>query len=270
MTGKFPYRLQLFAVAAPLLFTLSLCAQLVDSQRAVSWMGKNPLEQDNVKQGAAIFEQSCAICHGKKADGGAEAPNLIRSLLVRHDHNGDLIGPVIEEGRPDRGMPAIRLPASQSADVVAYLHALLSISDSAGDSGPDSSYSLKLLLTGKSEQGKAFFAANCATCHSATGDLAHIAAKYPPINLQSRFLYPVGELPVASITLPTGAVVKGTLKHQDAFSVAIVDADGWYHSWPANEVKVNINDPLAGHRDLITRYSNDDLHNVFAYLETLK
>ena len=94
-------------------------------------MGKNPLEQENAKRGAAVFQQSCAYCHGKNADGGSEAPNLIRSLLVRHDKGGDLIGPVIQEGRPDRGMPAIRLPAEQAADVVTYLHALLSLSDSA-------------------------------------------------------------------------------------------------------------------------------------------
>jgi mono/diheme cytochrome c family protein len=109
-------------------------AQIVDGQRAVSWMGKNPLEQENAKRGAAIFQQSCAYCHGKNADGGSEAPNLIRSLLVRHDKSGDLIGPVIQDGSPDRGMPAIRLPADQAADVVTYLHALLSLSDSAGDS----------------------------------------------------------------------------------------------------------------------------------------
>jgi cytochrome c oxidase cbb3-type subunit III len=255
---------------AYLLVVGSLGAQIVDNQRAVSWMGKNPLEQEDVRRGAAVFEQSCSFCHGKKADGGPEAPNLIRSILVRHDKNGDLIGPVIEEGRPDRGMPAIRLPASQSADVVAYLHALLSLSDSAGDSGPNSSYSLEFLLTGNTAQGRAFFNANCAACHAATGDLAHIASKYPPINLQARFLYPVGTLPVASVTLSSGSVVKGTLKHQDAFSVSIVDADGWYHSWSTAEVKVSVKDPLARHRELITQYSNADLHNVFAYLESLK
>ncbi len=233
-------------------------------------MGKNPLEQENVRRGSAIFQQSCSFCHGKNADGGSEAPNLIRSILVRHDKSGDLIGPVIEEGRPDRGMPAIRLPASQSADVVAYLHALLSISDSAGDSGPNSSYSIKLLLTGNAEQGKVFFQGNCAACHSPTGDLAHIATKYPPINLQARFLYPVGVDSVATITLHSGTVVTGTLKHQDAFSVSIVDGDGWYHSWPASQVKVSVKDPLARHRELITQYSNADLHNVFAYLESLQ
>jgi cytochrome c oxidase cbb3-type subunit III len=257
-------------VAYLLLVGAQINAQILDNGRAVSWMGKNPMEQENVRRGAAVFEQSCSFCHGKKADGGPEAPNLIRSMLVRHDKNGELISPVIEEGRPDRGMPALHLPASQAADVVAYLHALLSLSDSAGDSGPDSSYSLQVLLTGNAEKGKTFFTAKCAACHSATGDLAHIAAKYPAINLQARFLYPDGILPVASVTLPSGLVVTGTLKHQDTFSVSIVDAEGWYHSWPTAEVKVHIKDPLSGHRQLITQYTNDDLHNVFTYLESLK
>jgi cytochrome c oxidase cbb3-type subunit III len=269
--------LRVFKLLVIVVLLVSHCGRLVlaqntDWQRAVSWMGKNPLEQENAKRGAAVFQQSCAFCHGKHADGGSEAPNLIRSLLVRHDKNGDLIGPVIEEGRPDRGMPAIRLPASQSADVVAYLHALLSLSDSAGDSGPSSNYSLKLLLTGNAEQGKEFFngKGGCADCHSPQGDLAHISAKYPPINLQARFLYPAGTPSVATVTLPSGTVLTGNLVHLDPFSVSIVSSEGWYHSWPLSTVKVSVKDPLAKHRELINQYSNADLHNVFAYLESLK
>jgi cytochrome c oxidase cbb3-type subunit III len=247
-------------------------AQIVDGGRSVTWMGKNPLEQENAKRGAAIFQQSCAYCHGKHADGGPEAPNLIRSLLVRHDKSGDLIGPVIQDGRPDRGMPAIRLPADQAADVVTYLHALLSVSDSAGDSGPSSDYSLKLLLTGNAEQGKTFFngKGGCANCHSPQGDLAHVAQKYPPINLQARFLYPEGIPPLATITLPSGEVIKGTLVHLDAFSVSVTGQDGWYRSWPISQVKLKVKDPLEKHHQLITQYSNAELHDVFAYLETLQ
>ena len=251
--------------------------QIADGQRAVSWMGKNPLEQENAKRGAGAFRQSCAYCHGKSADGGPEAPNLIRSLLVRHDKNGDLIGPIIQEGRPDRGMPAIRLPADQQADVVTYLHALLSLADSAGDSGPAASYSLQLLLTGNAEHGKQFFngKGGCATCHSPQGDLAHVAQKYPPINLQARFLYPVGTPPVATITLPSGEAIEGGLVHLDAFSISITAPDGWYRSFsltggPASRVTVRLNDPLAKHHELITQYSNAELHDAFAYLESLK
>jgi cytochrome c oxidase cbb3-type subunit 3 len=261
-----------FGILLACLGSQNISAQNTDWQRAVSWMGKNPLEEPKAKRGAAIFQQSCAYCHGKTAAGGSEAPSLIRSLLVRHDKDGDLIMPVIQEGRPDRGMPAIRLPAEQAADVAAYLHALLSLSDSAGDSGPAAGYSLKLLLTGNAAQGKEFFQGKggCAACHSPQADLAHIAARYPPINLQARFLYPVGAATIATVTLPQGTKMTGKLLHQDAFSVAITGADGWYHSWPAGSVKVSLKDPLAKHRELLTQYSNADVHNVFAYLESLQ
>jgi cytochrome c oxidase cbb3-type subunit III len=109
------------AGALPCLSGQPTPAQNTDWQRAVSWMGKNPLDQENARRGAAVFQQSCAYCHGKNADGGSEAPNLIRSLLVRHEKGGDLIGPVIQEGRPDRGMTAISLPAYQAANLAAIL-----------------------------------------------------------------------------------------------------------------------------------------------------
>ena len=168
-------------------------------------------------------------------------------------------------------MPAIRLPASQSTDVVAYLHALLSLSDSAGDSGPSSNYSLKLLLTGNAEQGKEFFngKGDCAGCHSPQGDLAHISESIRPSICKARFLYPAGTSSMATVTLPSGTVVTGNLVHLDAFSVSMVGADGWYRSWPLSKVKVSVKDPLAKHRELINQYSNADLHNVFAYLESL-
>jgi cytochrome c oxidase cbb3-type subunit 3 len=142
---------------------------------------------------------------------------------------------------------------------------------------PSSNYSLKLLLTGNAEQGKAFFngKGGCTACHSPQGDLAHVAQKYPPINLQARFLYPVGTPALATITLPTGEVIKGSLVHLDAFSVSITGQDGWYRSFilsggPASRIKVRVEDPIEKHRQLITQYSNAELHDVFAYLETLQ
>lgn len=247
-------------------------AQNTDWQRAVSWLGKDALETEAAKRGAEAYKQNCSFCHGKNADGGAHAPNLIRSLLVRHDKNGDLIGPVIQDGRPDRGMPAMRLPSDQTANIVTYLHALLSVSDSAGDSGPSSNYSLKLLLTGNAVEGKDFFygKGGCIACHSPEKDLAHIATKYPPINLQSLFLYPDAPASTVTVTLRSKAQVTGDLVHLDAFTVAILDPDGWYRSWPLKEVSVSVKDPMAAHHSLIDKYSNADLHNVFAYLESLK
>lgn len=226
-------------------------------------------EPDAAKRGQEQFSKSCAFCHGPDATGTSEGPNLIRSSLVRHDEDGNLIAPVIRNGRPGKGMPPIHITGSQIADVVAFLHWRL---EDAGRASPAEAHDLSLeqLLTGDAEAGKKYFESNCSRCHSASGDLAGIAKKYSPADLQSRFLYPQDVPKTASVTTASGQRFTGTLAYQDAFSIAITDKDGWYHSWPASQVRFEIHNPLEGHLELLHRYTEADVHNVFAYLETLR
>jgi cytochrome c oxidase cbb3-type subunit 3 len=169
-------------------------------------------------------------------------------------------------------MPAIPLDEKQIADVVAYLHALLTVSDRTSAGRPTRDYSLKRLLTGNAEAGKAYFngKGGCTSCHSVTGDLAGVARRYAPVELQTRFLYPTGKPTVANVTLRSGEAVTGKLVHQDAFYVAIEDKQGRYHSWASSDVKVKLDDPLKAHQELLARYSDADVHNLFAFLETLQ
>ena len=148
-------------------------------------------QQDDAKRGQQQYARSCAVCHGAGADGGAEGPSLIRSALLRHDNNGDLIGPVIREGRPEKGMPAVPLSASQIADTVAFLHAQLKRLDKTSPGKPSRDhYTMDLLLTGNAEAGKQYFngAGGCAGCHSPTQDLAGISKRFAPADLLTRFL----------------------------------------------------------------------------------
>lgn len=232
----------------------------------------NLMQTPEAQRGQKIFLQSCSFCHGTSAEGGAEGPSLVLSGVVRHDKNGDLIGQVIREGRPGKGMPSFPFSEPQIADVVAFLHARIAASDvrSAGKNG---TYSLHQLLTGNAAAGKRFFdgPGGCIGCHSPTGDLAGIAHRYEPVELQALFLYPSGAAhETVTVTLPSGKTVEGQLLHSDAFTVALRDAGGWYHSWPVTSVKVALHDPLAAHRKLLYTYTNAEMHNVFAYLETLK
>ncbi|HZQ52366.1 MAG TPA: c-type cytochrome [Bryobacteraceae bacterium] len=230
------------------------------------------MQRPEVQRGQKLFTQSCSFCHGASAEGGAEGPSLVLSSVVRHDKNGDLIGEVIREGRPGKGMPSFPFDGSQIADLVTFLHARVTISDvrSAGKNG---SYSLKQLLTGNAAAGKQFFdgPGGCSGCHSPTGDLAGIANRYQPVELQALFLYPADTAhETVKVVLPSGKTVEGALAQLDAFTVALKDAGGWYHSWPIGSVKVTVHDPLAVHRKLLYKYTNTDMHNLFAYLETLK
>jgi cytochrome c oxidase cbb3-type subunit III len=224
------------------------------------------------KRGQAQFERSCAMCHGATAMGGI-GPNLIQSSLVRHDKDGDLVGPVVLQGRAERGMPAFpTMTSADVSDIAAFLHARIDAASVASSSGLAKDDSLKQLLTGSAERGKQYFygAGGCSGCHSPSGDLAGIAQKYNPTELEERFLAPSGDDVTAIVSLTSGQKVQGKLLHLDAFYVAIQDKDGWYRSWPLTEVKVDEKNPLAAHRELLGKYTDRDIHDLFAYLETIK
>jgi mono/diheme cytochrome c family protein len=242
-------------------------------------MGLPPAEDpEAVARGNKDFVANCAFCHGSSATGGEGGPDLVRSVLVLHDEKGDKIGPVILNGR--KTMPKFPFTQSQIEDISAFLHS------QAQAKANRMSYEIHNIVTGDPKAGQAYFASNCQSCHSATGDLAGVAARYDPVALQSRFLYPktfsypgmpqVGPKPKpvnVKVTLADGQTFTGTLKHVDDFSVGLYDSDGEYHSWLRDRnpgMKVELKDPLEGHAELIQKYSDTDMHNILAYLETLK
>jgi cytochrome c oxidase cbb3-type subunit 3 len=234
-----------------------------------------------VERGKTIFVSTCGFCHGTDAQGGEGAPNLVRSTVVLHDENGSTIGPVILKGRPGKGMPAFpSMTKAQISDIAAFL---LSRTQAAANRGD---YKIQNVVTGDAKAGQAYFEGpgKCSTCHSPTGDLAGIAKKFEPVDLQQLFLYPEGHgrhgedkgvVSKVTVTLPSGQSFSGVLDHVDDFSVALTDSSGVYHSWlldgnGADGIKVQIDDPLAEHAKLLRQYTQADMHNILAYLETLK
>jgi cytochrome c oxidase cbb3-type subunit 3 len=215
------------------------------------------------------FKESCGFCHGPDAT-GARGPDLVRSPLVAHDVKGDKLGEVIHLGRADKGMPPLPLSDQQVQDIAAYLHARAAEALNSGE--VPSKYPLEKLLTGDAVAGKAYFngAGGCKACHSPSGDLAGIAAKYSPIDLEARMLYPEGKRTTAVVTLPSGEQIKGPVAHADDFVIALRDASGWYRSFARDRVKVELQDPLTAHRELLDKLTQADFHNMFAYIESLK
>jgi len=219
--------------------------------------------------GRKTFEGNCSFCHGTDATGG-RGPDLVRSKLVANDVKGNLISQVVLNGRPRKGMPAFHLSMAQIADISAFLH-YRQYQDSHSGHVPKN-YALKYLLTGNVAAGKAYFngAGGCKNCHSTTGDLAHVASKFLPLELELKMLYPGNDQRTVTVTLPSGKELHGPLLHIDEFSVALRDSAGWYRSFPRDQVKVAVHDPLAAHRKLLGEMTQADVHNVFAFLETLK
>lgn len=221
------------------------------------------------ERGQQLFVQHCSFCHGPEAT-GARGPDLLRSALVAHDVNGNLIGDLVRSGRPDKGMPAQNLTEPETQDIAAFLH--FRANEALHSGHVSTNYPIERLLTGNADAGKAFFngAGGCTACHSPQGDLKGIANKYAPIDLEAHMLYPRDAVQTLTVSLPDGQTVEGPLVHMDEFSVALRDGSGWYRSFQRSRVQVKVHDPLAGHQQLLNKLTQDDVHNLFAYLMTLK
>ena len=256
------------SAAAVVLTVLMVCAGATGSSAQED--EPTPKRDAASQRGEKTFQQACGFCHGTDAT-GARGPDLVRSPLVAHDVKGNLIGDVIRQGRPDKGMPALPLTEEQVSDIASYLH--VRAAESLLSSRVPKEYDIQKLLTGNAEAGKAYFngKGGCTNCHSVTGDLANVASKYSPIELQAHMLYPgAPHMKTAVVTLPSGEQVKGTVEHLDDFVIGLRDESGWYRSFSRARVKLEVQDRLGAHQQLLEKLSQKDFHDLFAYIATLK
>ena len=239
-----------------------------------------PADPAVVQRGRQIFSANCSFCHGSDARGGEGGPNLIRSELVLNDKNGELIATVVQNGRPDKGMPKFDLSLEEIASIAAFIHSMPvgGRAETTGVVDP---------LVGDAKAGEAYFngPGKCASCHSVSGDLTGIGAKYTDVRaLQGAMLsggaavtqgyagLPASARKTVTVTLQSGETVKGQLDQIDDFLVALTDSDGNYHSYVrhGDNPKVTISNPLQPHFDMLRNLKDEDIHNVTAYLVTLK
>jgi cytochrome c oxidase cbb3-type subunit 3 len=229
---------------------------------------------DQVRAGQSLFVQQCGFCHGRDAAGGESGPDLTRSTMVAEDVRGDKVLPLLRSGRADKGMPPFNLPEADLAAIVAFMHDQKTKADSLV--GDRRSVEVADLQTGSAEAGERYFkgGGNCTSCHSPTGDLAGVATRFQGLALMQRMLYPVrrGQDPqaTATVTLPSGEVVTGKLVHRDEFTIALKDAAGWHRSWPTSNVKFTVKSPIDAHVELLRKYTDGDIHDLMAYLQTLR
>jgi alcohol dehydrogenase (cytochrome c) len=229
-----------------------------------------------ITAGEPLFVAYCGFCHGRDAMGGETGPDLTRSVLVSEDVKGDKIGPVVRNGRTDKGMPPLTISESELTAVVAFIHDRRTKAGSLV--GARRKVAEEDLSTGDPKAGEVYFTGpgGCATCHSPTGDLAGVADRFKGLDLLQRMLYPAGgrggqpSPAKATVTLPSGETVSGRLAFRDEFTIALRDASGWYRSWPVRQVKVAVDNPLDAHADLVRKYTDADMHNVLAYVQTMR
>lgn len=224
-------------------------------------------------KGAPLYKQNCGGCHGENARGG-QAPNLVRSIAVLHDEKDEEIGPVIKNGRPQAGMPAFpSLSQDDIHNIGQFLKLQVELAANRGSYGQTYA-NVRNQVTGDAKKGEEYFngVGGCKGCHSATGDLAKVGKKYSQAaQMQAKFLWPASPAPgKVTVITASGEKIAGTVRRMDDFGISISDSAGEYHYWPMDQVQVQLEDKMTGHRALLPKYTDADIHNLTAYLLTLQ
>jgi cytochrome c oxidase cbb3-type subunit III len=259
-------------------------AQRAEPPRRRAGHGEPEFDPEAVRRGQELLVARCGFCHGSNARGGSGGPDLTRSVIVQEDENGQQLDAFLKVGRPDRNMPKFELSSQELTDLATFLHATIY------QLANRDTYQILDILTGDANAGAAFFngKGGCRSCHSPTGDLKGVGAKYDPATLQLRMLMPPrgsrrerDSAPAylepnalkATVTPASGPAATGVLVRLTDFDVTLYDpASGQLRSWLRTDgvPSVAVTDPLQGHVDLWRKWTDDDLHNATRYLATLK
>ena len=237
---------------------------------------QRPPSPEVAARGKALWEADCASCHAADLRGSNKGINLVRDQLVMDDQKGELIGKFLEQPHAAGSVPKTTWNAQQIADVAAWMHTFFMYMNVTLPAGS--------VLVGNAAAGEAYVKAHCLNCHGLTGkgpsasSLAGIGSRISdPKALQNRFVAGGGGRGGAprvtvTVTMPGGNSVTAPLVRKDDFEVVIADPDGVTRSIPRNGdvPKIEVHDPMQGHRDLWLVYKDKDIHDVTAYLVTLK
>ena len=242
-----------------------------------------------IERGKGVYGVNCSSCHGADLRGGDEGgPSLLRSLAALSDQHGEVISPIVHGSRQDKGMPAFNLTESDTTAVAEYIHSVLAkVGVQARPPGAVDPTTLNVLV-GSATEGEAYFKSKCANCHSTTGDLKGIASRYAdPRSLQNTWVSGGGgggrggrafgggenvKPSTVTVTFANGQKVEGVLVRKDDFDVTLTLADGTRRTIPRNgeTPKVEVHDPYEAHKKLAPSLTDKDMHDVTAFLATIK
>ena len=248
-----------------------------------------PPDAAAVARGRQTFTTYCAACHGAEARGGAEGmTDLTRSAIATAADGGTQLGAFLKVGRPERRMPSFALGDAEVADLSAYFRTIAA--PPAGRAGGAGRGAITAIVVGDAAAGERYFRGpgKCVDCHSPTGDFKGIGSRLSAAQIQGRIVYPrdngnyppsfnsppnPSEAPrTVTVTLPSGEKISGTLMWLTDFDVTLKDAAGLLRTFARNgdTPAVTVTDPLQYHLDHMRTLTDTAMHDLTAYLVTLK
>jgi cytochrome c oxidase cbb3-type subunit III len=207
---------------------------------------------------------------------------------------GSVLGPFLKAGHPTQS----KKPSASftSDEVVALAHFLRQRVNDTMRGSPV--FTVGDIVIGDPKAGEIYFngEGGCATCHNAnTRSLAGVATQIAePVDLQQRMLFPGGGrgrggrgrggppgggAPAAidpnavtvTIAPSSGPAVSGVLVEESDFYVTVREPDGTIRVVRRTpDTKITRANPLQAHIDLLDRITDKQIHDLVAYLETLK
>ena len=242
--------------------------------------------QDVLLRGKELYDAHCASCHAADMRGIAgKGNNLLRSPIAMDDQHGELINAHLAKHDPP-----VNLVQTDGVAVSEFIHSVLATMGAQGSPPGRNPVGLHLnVLTGDAQAGKTYFDAHCASCHSITGDLKGIGAKYEgdPAGLQNTWVSGSagfgrggrggrgGGGRKVTGTMQNGQKIEGTLVSENDFLGVLSLSDGARRCIAINYCvpKVEVEDPQAAHKKMVMDLDDPhdkNMHDVTAYLATLK
>ena len=232
-----------------------------------------------------LYTANCTGCHGADARGTPQGPNLVRSLVVLRDRYGSTLGPFLRASHPPVPLPgrggartASAFEGLTSREVLLLAHYLRDRVNDTLRGAP--MFKPGNVLTGDPKAGAEYFQGDgvCTQCHVPTAALAGIGGRlerHPPAALpvpaHAARRRPGAKFVTVTVTTEYGQTLAGRLDRMDDFNVSLRDAAGNYHSVRRTpNTRVVKTDPFAAHVALLPRITDKNIHDVVAYLESLK
>ena len=258
-------------------FTLQSIAQHMETSTFNSGPARPKEDPKIVARGKQVYGEQCQSCHAADLRGTEQGPNILRSQASLTDYHGENLVPIMMGKAPGLELHKYLANMEDANAVAAYMRTVVAQIGSQGRAPGDSSKSPSILV-GDASHGKQYFAAKCASCHSVDGDMKGIATKLSsPKMMQSAWLRGthLGK-PAPPITVTVSRTgqpeLSGRLIHIDDFLVTLQVPDGSMQTVRrgGSVPKVVVKDPLKAHRELLPVYTDSDIHDITAFLVTLK